>query len=169
MSHPFEQAGLGKAPYILVGVKENMFNCGGGVLKPGGTCDYCSSGIRYECVIQSADGIVSKVGTDCVLKLDRKDNRGLVTDVTDAKRKIDAQNRAKRAEKKRIEKAQIHRKAQVMLKTALVQKRLMILPHPFINGLTMLDYCQWLFANAGDTGKDKASRVILDETFVTVS
>lgn len=82
--HPFEEAGLGLAPFRFTGMSENVINHGNGHMQAGGTCDYCYNGIRYEYWIASADGKRFKVGCDCVLKLERADNR-LVTAVQRAK------------------------------------------------------------------------------------
>lgn len=66
--HKFEAAGLGKGPFRYVGIRENHFTYPGGS-KPGGSCDYCGTGILYECWVRSADGREFKVGTDCILKV----------------------------------------------------------------------------------------------------
>jgi hypothetical protein len=68
MTHPFEKAGLGQAPFRCVGVTENVFMLPGGESKAGGCCDYCYTGIRYEFHIESADDKHFKVGCDCVRK-----------------------------------------------------------------------------------------------------
>lgn len=70
--HPFEKAGLGKAPFRCVGCRENWFVMPGFGQKPGGTCDYCGTGILYEYVIKSSDGAEFVVGSDCVMKCDRE-------------------------------------------------------------------------------------------------
>lgn len=64
--HPFERAGLGTAPYRCTGVIENRFEIPGFGWKPGGTCDYCGTGILYEYHIVGSDGFKFKVGCDCV-------------------------------------------------------------------------------------------------------
>lgn len=66
--HKFEAAGLGVAPFRCVAVRENNFPLGDGTFKPGGTCDFCSNGIKYEFVIQGATGRTFVVGSDCVAK-----------------------------------------------------------------------------------------------------
>lgn len=64
--HPFERAGLGKSPFRCVGCRENWFEMPGFGRKPGGTCDYCGTGILYEYVIKSSDDKNFVVGCDCV-------------------------------------------------------------------------------------------------------
>jgi hypothetical protein len=91
--HPFELAGLGLAPFRFAGYRENVHKCGDHV-KAGGSCDYCGTGIRYECFIQSHDGKIFKVGTDCVLKLQREDNR-LINEMERARALFLRQKKAK--------------------------------------------------------------------------
>jgi hypothetical protein len=67
-THPFEKAGLGRAPFCCVGCRENWFEMPGFGRKPGGSCNYCGTGILYEYVIKSADGKSFVVGCDCVEK-----------------------------------------------------------------------------------------------------
>lgn len=96
--HPFEARGLGQAPFKFVGLSQNVSKVGD-VEVAGGTCDFCGTGIRWECRIRSHDGKTFVVGTDCVRKLDREDN-ALVSAV---ERAIHEQERQKRADKKRAE------------------------------------------------------------------
>lgn len=90
--HKFELSGLGKAPFRFHGIRENAFSpAPGEPSKAGGCCDYCSTGIRWECVIVSADGVQSVVGTDCIGKVGDK---GLVNKARQAR------NELKRKEKR---------------------------------------------------------------------
>jgi hypothetical protein len=64
--HKFETAGLGKAPFRFLGVREHVFQaCPGEPTKPGTSCDYCASSLRFACHFLSADGKEFKVGCDC--------------------------------------------------------------------------------------------------------
>lgn len=67
-AHPFTRAGLGQAPFRCKAVRTNWFSPPGfpEAAKPGGSCQYCGTGILYEFVIQSADGREFVVGSDCV-------------------------------------------------------------------------------------------------------
>ena len=67
--HAFEIAGLGKAPFRFIGASENVITYPDGTQKAGGSCDYCGTGIRTECLIVSADGKQSKVGCNCIEKV----------------------------------------------------------------------------------------------------
>jgi hypothetical protein len=70
MTHPFEKAKLGKAPFSCTHVTENVFVVGDGTTKAGGCCDYCGTGIRWEFWIKGSIAGVKqfKVGCDCVAK-----------------------------------------------------------------------------------------------------
>ncbi len=67
-THKFTESGLGKAPFRFVGVHENAFKLPDGTSKAGGSCSHCGTGIRWEFHIISADGVRSKVGSDCIHK-----------------------------------------------------------------------------------------------------
>lgn len=68
MIHPFEKAGLGKAPFRCIGVEEMVFTMPDGYSKAGGSCQYCGTGIRWAFQIKSSDGAHFHVGCDCVEK-----------------------------------------------------------------------------------------------------
>lgn len=65
-THPFTRAGLGQAPFRCIAVRTNWHVMPGFGQKPGGCCSFCSTGILYEYVIQSADNREFVVGSDCV-------------------------------------------------------------------------------------------------------
>jgi len=73
--HPFEVAGLGIAPFDFLGVEEMAVRSGDGTNRAAGSCQYCSTGIRYAFWIKSSDGRQFYVGIDCLRKLGRSDNR----------------------------------------------------------------------------------------------
>ena len=145
--HRFEVAGLGKAPFQFTGlVTENVFCPPGGTPKPGGSCDFCSTGIKFEFWVRSADGKEFKVGCDCIHKTG---DRGLIQQISAAERKLrDLKNAAAKARKvarlaERVEAA----------KAALpnVRGKLSEQPHPSKyfaeQGRTLLDYVNWCFEN----------------------
>lgn len=94
--HPFEKAGLGKAPFHCVGVRENWFEMPGFGRKPGGTCHYCGTGILYEYVINSSNGKQFVVGCDCVRK-----TGGNVNNFDSTRREHARKQRAAKAEGRR--------------------------------------------------------------------
>ena len=67
--HLFERAGMGKAPFRVTGYGELTYQaCPGAPIQPGGSCNYCGTGIRYCANIESSDGQKHVVGLDCVRK-----------------------------------------------------------------------------------------------------
>lgn len=66
--HVFERAGLGRAPFRVVGYYESCITHPDGTTQASGNCIYCGTGIRWCCVIQSSDGNSFVVGSDCVNK-----------------------------------------------------------------------------------------------------
>lgn len=107
-AHPWELAGLGRAPFRYVGMYENLFRMPDGSAKAGGTCDYCGTGIRYCFKCVSADDKAFVVGCDCIARCHLPAER-IVGETEKAlkefKRKARAEARAKvhreRAEERR--------------------------------------------------------------------
>jgi hypothetical protein len=97
--HPFERAGLGRAPFRCVGYSENVYSACPGHVQPGGTCCYCGQGIRYEAIICSDDGKRFTVGFDCVAKLHRDDN--VLASEADRLRHVQQSERRAKASSKR--------------------------------------------------------------------
>lgn len=158
--HVFELAHLGKAPFVLTGVRENVFKCGN-MIKAGGTCDYCSNGIRWEFLVRSADGKNFKVGCDCALKLDRNNNREFVASVEDMQKRIASATRERKAERIRKEKCKLIDEAKKSLENKDVRDLLSERKHPMIAGKTLLDYCEFLMTNAGQSGQVRAAKIVL--------
>lgn len=80
--HPFEKAGLGKAPFKFVRMERKVgpvqLGNGFSVGAPGqpmGTCNYCLQGISNCFSIRSADGKEFVVGCDCIEKLYADSNK----------------------------------------------------------------------------------------------
>ena len=155
--HPFEKAGLCLAPFRYVGMVDQTDDGNGGrvvgslggctvTTKRGGTCDYCGMAIVNMFTIKSADGKTFKVGCDCLAKVDAK---------LTVRAKVDV-----KAKKKATDAARI-KAARESLPRA---ESLRLAPHPTAwgaaNGKTMADWCEWMFANAGTTGKLNAARVV---------
>lgn len=65
--HPFEQAGLGRAPFRCVGVYEKVWRASPDApLQAYGSCNYCGTCIRWCFEIKSSDDKKFEVGCDCV-------------------------------------------------------------------------------------------------------
>lgn len=111
--HPFEKAGLGKAPFEVVDfsimrgpikwVKNGVTCESGAPCQPMGTCDYCGTGIANVYHIMSNDGKRFVVGCECVLKT-TGENDPLTRKVKSIKRDNERQARqTKKAERRAIE------------------------------------------------------------------
>lgn len=148
--HKFEKAGLGKAPFRIVGFEQKTYQaCLGAPMQVGGSCDYCGTGIVDMFWLRGIDnGEPFKVGSSCVYKTG---DAGLIIP---AKNKINALKRQARHQKEAILIEE--------LKALLIDyhDRLSSLPHPrgFTDRqtdkpLTYLDQANWLMANAGNAGK----------------
>lgn len=156
--HVFELAGLGPAPYRSLGVRENLFTIPGFGSKPGGSCDYCANGIRYEFHLRAADGREFKVGSECILKAGDAGLRRVVTAHERAKRKA-------KADAVRAKSAQIIEDARAQF----AAHRDAFAAHPHRRGftdrttgrpLTLADDLDWTFANCGTTGRLVAAKVV---------
>ena len=163
-THVFEKAGLGKAPFKYIGFSElserRVTDAQGFThhIAAGGSCDYCGAAIHYAMWIQDANGKRFKVGCDCVEKTGAK---GIKKHVAAAKKQQAkaAREKAKAKEVVRIAAAQenykMHRNIFV---SELHPKRL--IDRATCRPLSLYDYFNWIFANAGHTGKLKATRQI---------
>ncbi len=163
--HPFERAGLGKAPFRFVGMAQQDFCYGEVILnraeyertgialttKPGGTCAYCGTAIKALCQILSADGKRFHVGCDCVNKV--ADSK-LVAAVKVATRKAD---KAKRAIKANAVEAELL----ATLADETARARLQSHPHPrgHHDG-TLLSFAEFMARSAGAAGKARALKAI---------
>jgi hypothetical protein len=164
--HPFEKAGLGKAPFRYVGIIDQEMRYGEAVVrtkmnghmiefatKPGGSCDYCGTYIVTMCKVKSADGKFFKVGCDCIEK------------VADVK-----MVRAVKEDTKKMKKArEIARIARAFdrLEDPIVAERLAVLPHPRgfkdrYNGypLSAANYVSWMRQNSMHAGRLETAKFI---------
>lgn len=108
--HPFELSGMGRAPFKCVGVysfpspslaEQNpaAYQAAIQAMPRGyrcGTCHHCGMALMNNYLIESADGVKSSVGCECVYKTN--DPRSAV--VTEVKREQLRMERQKRAEKR---------------------------------------------------------------------
>ena len=157
--HPWEQCGMGKAPFEYIGTKEEWIKTGdpSNPRLPAGSCDVCGAAIAYQYWIESADGKRFKVGCDCVAKLERSDNC-FVSDVMLVAAEIERKNAQKRAEDRKAKdrnriKAAIERLPEV--RDALAAQ-----PHPKFDGSTLLAYVEWMLRNASHKGRLDAAKII---------
>lgn len=152
--HVFETAGLGKGPFRCVGFEVKKYqavpgdpNC---PIQPGSSCDYCGTGIMNVFWVVGSDGKRFKVGCDCVLKTG---DAGLRRTVDEHLKKAQGARDAARIEAA----AQLLREEKVI--TAFTAS-----PHPHAwhaaKGKTLMDWAQWMFQNAGTSGKITVARQI---------
>lgn len=66
--HPFEEKGLGRAPYVLTSIYEDGRSAFVPLCKTG-RCAFCGKPIKINCIIRSMDGTLSAVGSDCVERI----------------------------------------------------------------------------------------------------
>lgn len=147
--HPWERAGLGKAPFRFIGMEEKLYKSGDHV-QPGGCCAYCSQGIRYVFNCRSADGKVFGVGCDCIARVHAKGVKVL----TDAERALRNFKKAQAATK--LAQFKLEAKAVLAANPALLTDK----PHPSFAGKTLRDYVEWMFAHAGATGNRHACNIV---------
>lgn len=109
--HPFEQAGLGMAPFRFLSLTQSIYVSAPGEPElPGTTCDYCGTAIKNVCNIESHDRRRAKVGCDCIRKLDRADNR-LINEMERAEAQHHAKIRAEKREAARAARCEAERPA----------------------------------------------------------
>jgi hypothetical protein len=158
--HPFEAAGLGKAPFRYVGMEFQDISYGqrnvaiGGVecqTKPGGTCAYCGQYIVNMFRVASADGQEFHVGCDCIRKVDAK----LV-------KLADQDIRKMRKERKAAADRATVQAARELLPVAM--EKMAGKPHPNAhmagNGKTLADYVDFLLQCGGNDGRLRAAKLI---------
>jgi hypothetical protein len=165
--HPFERAGLGRAPFRYVGMVAQDICYGQAILnreeyqrtgilmttKPGGTCAYCGQYIVQMFNVRSADGRTFHVGCDCIRKVDEKLAKAIKADVARA-----AKAKRVAADKRRTA------SAATALADEAVRAQLAAMPHPTASfaarGETLLAWCDWTMKYAGAAGRAKVAKVI---------
>lgn len=126
--HIFQTAGLGLAPYKFLAVTENLFTVPGcpGSTKPGSSCDFCGTAIRWEFHLESADAKRFKVGSDCICKADDK---GLAIHVASHKTKM--RRLAAEAKKQALYKVKTDLMNEILALLEAHKATFDALPHPY--------------------------------------
>lgn len=160
--HAFERAGLGRAPFRLVGVERRVgpLHLGGGSYagapgQPMGSCQFCGMGIAECCIVRDADGKTFVVGNVCVNKTG---DAGLRKNVAAAVRDHRREQRHKREDEKIAAVAE-------RLKESDLRKSLQAMPHPnewmaTSKKLTRLDWAEWIISHAGRAGRIDLGRYL---------
>lgn len=159
--HPFESAGLGKAPFRFVGMGQDL--CYGEAIlnreeyqrtgirlttKPGGTCAYCGTGIKNLYTVESADGNRFHVGCECIAK-------------TGDKKLTAKADKARRDHEKKLREERQRRNYEAAKQWfADRMAQLAELPHPNAwaaeQGKTGADWAQFMLEHCGLNGLVKA-------------
>jgi hypothetical protein len=69
--HPWERAGLGTAPFRVVGFRVDVYQaCTGAPVQPAGACDVCGAGLKYVYLVAGSgrSDAAFRVGCDCVAR-----------------------------------------------------------------------------------------------------
>lgn len=174
--HPWEDAGLGLAPFRCLGVERRIGPIKyqdpkypgitteiGAPGQPMGRCDFCGQGIADCYLILSKDGKKFVVGSDCV----RRTYHEAETELPASVRKAIADN----AHEKREVRAQAKREKLAALLVPLLEQARGILaaqpeilkdkPHPMIPGKTLRDYYEYLITCAGDERRIYVCKTII--------
>ena len=155
-THPFEQRGLGQAPFRYVGIEAQEMSHGVRVLgsvggcevttKPGGTCAYCGQYIVNMFNVESADGQRFHVGSDCIRKVDATLAAAIAPAIKQRKRDRDN--------------ARIAAAKAALPQAASLRNK----PHPnaklAADGRTLADWCAYMFKHAGTSGSLRAAKVV---------
>ena len=160
--HPFERAGLGKAPFKCVGNHQSKFQaCPGAPVQPGSSCDFCGTGIMDVYVIRSADGKRFKVGCDCVAKTYRE---CATSDAQKLAAQVDAYRRKANRAKAHAKAATVAASIEAQLGDDAVRAALAAKPHPTAwaaaKGQTLLDYVTWMHKHSGAKGRAKLAKLL---------
>lgn len=165
--HKFEEAGLGKAPFRVIGYREDrgphrqVLPSGivrevGSPGQPMGVCKYCYTGIAEVFVIQGSgpDDQPFDVGNVCVGKTGDAGLKRVV------EAKVRELRRARRHERETEQVAEL----KGLLADESVRKILAGIPHGYgwaaDQGMTRLDQVEWMIDNAGNSGKIRMLRLV---------
>lgn len=154
--HKFEQANLGLAPYVFLGVSREIYQAIPGdsscPIQPGTCCDYCGTGIILTFHLRSSDGKRFKVGSDCIGK---SGDEGL-------KRIVSAEESKRRREKSEV----AYKAAHIELQNLIMQNgvELKRFPHPNKQmnerGKTFYDYAVYVQTFGGLSGRAAVIKTI---------
>lgn len=139
MTHPFEDHGLGRAPFKLVGCQR---------CEPMSRCEFCGKAIRYRFDCQGGDGRTFGVGRDCVNKVEAPGS-ALRTDVEKA---------AKEQEQLALD-DRVRRLRELLASDPAFMRDE---PHPMMRDLSLRDYVEFVLANGGPKALRKVCKIVED-------
>jgi hypothetical protein len=144
MTHPFENRGLGVAPFTLLRCERQ---------EPMAKCDFCGKAIRFRFECQGVDGLVFGVGRDCVNKVERLGST--------------LREQVEKAFKEEERRALVERVSRVKEKLDADANLLRDQNHPFIKGLCMRDYVEFVFAHGGLKSLPRVCKIVETKTKTT--
>jgi hypothetical protein len=164
--HPWERAGLGKAPFRFIGYSHRVgpiriAQADGTTLEigapgqPMGSCAYCGQGIAecFECA--SFDGRRFIVGCDCIARVEG-DERAPLRSMADAavRKARNARAKTRRAAKSTTEQGELD----ALLGDDANRARLAALPGPKFG--TLLEHAEFMAQRAGAAGRGRALKAV---------
>ncbi len=155
--HKFEAAGLGKAPFRVVGFEVKKFQaCQGAPIQAGASCDFCATSIMNVYWVKGS-GLNDnrfKVGCDCV---EKTGDRGLI------RRAKNASSEHKAAASRAAKESRVKRLYTLLTMDAVVEA-LEGDPHPMSwradEGDTRVDWATWMLRHSGMAGKTKLASYV---------
>lgn len=156
MMHPFEEAGLGKAPFRFAGAARVVYQAAPDApVQPGGSCDYCMNAITNHFYVESADGRRFKVGSECIHKASDQD----------LSKPVDRELRRLKREQRHANEARKIEELRGWLADPEIRARLKAQPHPHpsFTDKTRLDWAEWMIDNSGNAGMLRVYRAIKKE------
>jgi hypothetical protein len=171
VTHPFERAGLGVAPFRCVGVEYRVgpikyidpkfpgVTCEVGAPgQPMGTCAYCSQGIAECCIIRDANGKEFIVGNVCVGKAAKESNDSPLE--RDRRKMV----LAAKHDRERTASDELNWR---LANDSDLRTALNGMPHPMgfkdrKTGipLTLLDWALWMMSNSGAAGRTRVRKAL---------
>lgn len=146
--HVFERSNLGKAPFRCIGVETKIFRASpDSPAQPGGSCDYCGTGIMIHCHIRGADGRTFKVGSDCVAKTG---DAGLIKSY---KNRPEVRKAKRDAAARKADRVAAEWKA--LITDPANREKLAALPSGNSYSKNLLEQFEWIWNRCGATGKAK--------------
>lgn len=169
---PHRFAHLAAPPYVFRGMEEKVHHVQGEYARAAGTCDHCSTCIRWAFKFRGSDGREFVLGCDCATHTDDggKAEDAVAREVRYAKRELDRQLRAPKIEAKRLAKISKERAEKEAVRELLaaepVRVALSALPHPHPglaqSGKTRLDWAEYINDVYGAPAKVRAFVGTLD-------
>lgn len=161
--HPFEEAGLGVAPFRCTGHSVAKYQaCHGAPIQPGASCDYCGTGIVDVFHVRSSDGRAFKVGCDCVRRVFAKFDGSIPPEF---RHEIAAMEREKREAKRVAAWNRLTARRDQALATLATHSSLFLNePHPneyyASTGKTRRDYLDWMLKSHSTTSRTAACKLV---------